>query len=74
MKQNKQEEDEEKYISSKKERILDNLKISIEDVHIRYESLFDKIPFSIGFILNKVYTKNVYNNWENEIFVDQSDL
>ena len=55
----KLEEEEEKFISSKKDRIIDNLKITIEDVHIRYESPNEQLPFSLGFTLNRIYTKNV---------------
>ncbi|KAK9707772.1 Vacuolar protein sorting-associated protein 13, partial [Basidiobolus ranarum] len=53
-------------------KIVDNLQVSINNIHIRYE---DKIsnpehPFSVGFTLHELSATSTDENWQ-EAFIDQ---
>ena len=53
-------------------KIVDNLQVQINGIHIRYEDVtFDKKPLSMGLTLQKFEAKTMNENWEPE-FIDRT--
>ncbi|KAI8844441.1 hypothetical protein BJ741DRAFT_543605 [Chytriomyces cf. hyalinus JEL632] len=51
-------------------KIVDNLQISIQNIHIRYEDKQRDIPFSMGFTLSEFSAASTDENW-NEAFIHE---
>eukprot|EP00842_Homolaphlyctis_polyrhiza_P006737 jgi/Hompol1/7064/HPOL_002423-RA len=58
-------EEENSFLAQLTTKLIDNLQISISNIHIRYEdpSISTKIPFSVGFTLAELSAVSTDENW-----------
>jgi vacuolar protein sorting-associated protein 13A/C len=59
------------FIDRSKLKILDNLHISVKNLHIRIEDNTRKPYYSLGFVLKELVVVNTNEQWE-EIFIDRN--
>jgi vacuolar protein sorting-associated protein 13A/C len=58
------------YIEKLTSRIVDNLKVNIQDIHIRFEYHLENTHFSTGVTLEKIECNTTNHEWEKE-FTDR---
>lgn len=57
-------------------KIVDNLQITIKNIHIRYEDLncFTKIPYALGFTLDELSAVSTDENWVTSFIENVSNI
>jgi len=52
-------------------KIIDNVQVSMKNIHIRYEDCKASRLFSMGLTLEKLEIETINDNWESE-FIDRT--
>ncbi|KAJ5066281.1 vacuolar protein sorting-associated protein 13a-related [Anaeramoeba ignava] len=63
-KSKKSESDDPGFTEKLIAKIIDNLQISISNVHVRFESEIDKKPFAMGVTLDAITAQSADENWK----------
>eukprot|EP01129_Flabellula_baltica_P006490 TRINITY_DN2434_c0_g2_i1.p1 TRINITY_DN2434_c0_g2~~TRINITY_DN2434_c0_g2_i1.p1 ORF type:complete len:2913 (+),score=603.66 TRINITY_DN2434_c0_g2_i1:175-8913(+) len=64
-----EEKSEDGFIAKLMTKVVDNLQIFIDDVHIRFEdqnTVTGKVPFVIGVTLDSLHVQSANENWDTE--------
>lgn len=66
----------ESFIESLTNKIVDNLQITIKNIHFRYEddNAFTNIPYAVGITLEEVSAVSTNGSWEPQFITDSTDL
>lgn len=62
------------YFSKLAMKVLDNISVSIKDIHVRFEDHFSTLDqsYSFGLVLKRLEIQTTNENWERK-YVDRSE-